>query len=569
MGQRRPTYASAALALAAALGSGCYPSGGRGKAPVDDQFYFPVSVAVTPARPVANATDDPYSDKPRGKWLVVANSDFDLAYNSGTVQALDLGDVVVDAKGKPVFDAKTDKWSATGIWGAVLACEDKLRSADCLADPSSKEYRACQSDLTTLGCLGTNASPHVRASVRIGAFASDMKIVPVFDKGAMETPVADVSRVLLPVRGDASLTFIDAIESAGGITLNCYTGAGPNQLGNDCDANHRVGQVPTADARQLTLEGEPFAIATPDYWDCAKANRDGDDHCALEPARSNGIASVVHQVSGDVSVFHDVQLYKAPPAVGTPVLAYTLGGLATGATAIAPLDLTDRVDLTKNLPFIPRFLVTNRSQSSIFEISYLGDDGNPDRSVLTASSLIPITTQATGYDTRGIVVDPPAKDEGKRPIRVFLASRSPASIVVGQIDPASGQLHFYENVPLPIGPSRITRSTFVGADGHTHTRIYVASYDSAYLVAYDPDARRVGGVIKAGRGPYSIAIDDGRKLAYVANFVDGTVQVIDVSPTRRIPDPTAPHDRTKGTTVTNELFEQVVFTVGIPQGPHT
>jgi hypothetical protein len=538
MGQRRTTLASAALALAAALGSGCYPSGGRGTEPVDDQFYFPVSVSLTRT----------------GKWLIVANSDFDLKYNSGTVQALDLGDP-----------------TSGGIEQAARECEREMLSSDCLAEPGTQARRDCDDRLTNgLMCFGPPqpdawSVPYVKASVRIGAFASDMKVVPVYDTDvSQETPVANVSRVLVPVRGDASLTFIDAIESASGITLNCYAGAGPNQLGHDCDANHTVGQDPNANARNLSLEGEPFAIATPDFWKCGST---ASGACALEPARSNGIASVVHQTSGDVSVFRNVQLYKAN-ALRIPTLAYTLGGLAVSASAIAALDVTDGVegDTPPIVPFVPRFLVANLSQSSLFEVSYLGDDGNPDRSVLTASALIPITTQQTGYDTRGIVVDPPAKDEGDRPTRVFLASRSPASLVVGQIDRASGQLHFYENHPLPIGPSRITRSTFLGADGHTHTRVYIASYDSAYVVSYDPDTRRLGGVIKAGRGPYAIAIDDGRKLAYVANFIDGTIQVMDVNPTRTITDP---NDKTKTLTVPNELFEQVVFTVGKPQGPRT
>jgi hypothetical protein len=536
MGHRRSTLASAALALAAALGSGCYPSGGQGKVPFDDQFYFPVSVSVTPS----------------GKWLVVANSDFDLKYNSGTVQALALG-------GR----------TTGGIEQAVRDCEAEMVKPDCLAEPGTPARKDCDDRLTNgLQCFGPPgpdawAVSYVKASVRIGAFASDMKIVPVYDSGALDKPVDGVSRVLVPVRGDASLTFVDAIESTDGITLNCYSGAKPNELGHDCDANHRVGQIPTADARLLTLEGEPFAIATPEYWSCP-----GGKACALEPAHSNGIASVVHQVSGDVSVFHDVQLYRPPPAVASPVLAYTLGGLAGGATAIASLDLKDRVDPSAGIPFVPRFLVANRSQSSLFLVSYLGDDGNPDRSVLTASSVIPITTQATGYDTRGIVVDPPDPTEGDRPIRVFLASRSPASLVVGEIDPASGQLHFFENVPLPIGPSRITRSSFVDANKIAHTRIYIASYDSAYVISYDPEARRLGGVVKAGRGPYSIAIDQARKLAYVANFIDGTVQVIDVSPTREVADPTTA-DPTHTKSVPNELFEQVVYTVGKPRGPQT
>ncbi len=546
MGQRRPTLASAALALVAALGCGCYPSGGRGSVPLDDQIYFPVAVALTPKSLVTG----------KSNWLMLANSDFDLKYNSGTIQALALGD------------------ASSGVEQAVRLCEAEMRSSDCLADPGTPERLRCKDKLDNLLlCSGPTqpdgwSVPFVKASVRIGAFASDMKVVPLFEEPSAGTtkgqkPVDGISRVLAPVRGDATLTYVDAVESADGqhIKLDCYAGAGNDEFGHDCDANHRVGQVVTADARQLTLEGEPFALATPDYWSCEALDAAGG--CALEPAHSSGIASVVHQVSGDVSVFRNTQRLG-----GSPVLSYTLGSLAVGATAIAPLDLSDGVDTTSSpiVPFVPRFLVANRSQSSLFLVSYLGDDGNPDRSVLSASSLIPITTQTTGYDTRGVVVDPPGQGEGARPIRVFLASRSPASIVIGQIDRESGVLHFYDNVPLPIGPSRITRRSFVDDKGIAHTRIYVASYDSAYVIAYDPETRRLSDVIKAGRGPYSITIDETRQLAFVANFIDGTVQVIDVNPITTIPDPSDPAKTTK---VPNILYEQVVYTIGKPRGPQS
>lgn len=489
MGLTRSSLARAGLV--AALASGCYSSGGRGKAPVDDEMYYPVAVSVTPS----------------GKYLLVANSDFDLAYNSGTVQAYDLE-----------------------------AIAEKARGCEATPEPA--------------GCDGVDAKTYVKASVRIGAFASDLRVVPLYDYAtttvagvsAVETTVApDVSRALIPVRGDATLTYIDVREGAAGVTLDCYAGAKANQLGNDCDANHRVGQIPTADSRQLTLEGEPFAIATPSYWSCPRVN--GASKCGPEPARSGGIAGIVHQVSGDVSVFRDTQRNGAPP-----VLTYTLTGLPGSGAAIAPLDLLPK---TAAEPFVPRFLVANRSQASLLVTQYIGDDGNPDRGALAASAAIPIPTQSGGYDTRGVVVDPPGAGES-RPTRVFLASRSPASLVVGQIDDASGALHFFENVPLPIGPARLTRSTYKDSAGVEHTRVYVASYDSAYVVAYDPDARRVGQVIKAGRGPYSIAVDPKHKLAYVANFVDGTIQVIELDAENH-----------------EAFFERVVFTVGKPQGPHS
>jgi hypothetical protein len=489
MGFHRSSFARAGLV--AVLASGCYSSGGRGKPPIDDEMYFPVAVSVTTS----------------GNVLVVANSDFDLAYNSGTVQAYDLA--AIDAAA-----------------------------------------RACEATPVPAGCDGIEAKTYVKASVRVGAFASDMTIVPLYDLASgdaptREKPVAGVSRALIPVRGDATLTYIDVRESTDAtgktnVTLDCYAGAGPSQLGNDCDANHRVGQVATADARQLTLEGEPFAIAVPSYWSCPAIS---GGKCSQEPARSNGVAGIVHQVSGDVSVFRNTQ--KNGEA---PTLAYTLSGLPASGDAIAALDLEPT---TSTESFVPRFLVANRSQASLLLTSYIGDDGNPDRSALVASSLIPISLQATGYDTRGILVDPPGAGES-RPTRVFLSSRSPASLIVGHIDPVSGSLLFYENVPLPIGPSRITRSTFTDASGIARSRIYVASYDSAYVVAYDPDARRLGAVIKAGRGPYSIAIDATRKLGYMANFIDGTIQVIELDADKH-PD----------------WYEQVIFTMGKPQGPRS
>ena len=520
MGHRRSKLASAAVALVAVLGAGCYSSGGKGSDPIDDGLYFPVGAALTTT----------------GNFLVIANSDFDLAYNAGTIQAIDL--------------ASQD--SKRGVAAATRACEQQLESADCLAPPESAPWNQCQAQLGALGCLGISSSPYVRASVRIGAFASDLKAVALYDDVADgKQQVPNASRVLVPVRGDATLTYVDAIDdtidAAGNahITFECYAGAGPDELGHACDPDHRVGQVPTADARQLTLEGEPFAIAVPSFFQCSRLDADG--RCPLEPARSRGIAAIVHQDTGDVSVFHDVQQRNAPP-----VLAFALGYLALGATAIAPLDITAGVsEADPVVQFVPRFLVTNNTQASMFLVSYLGDDGNPDRSVLTASSLIPVPSQVTGTDMRGAVVDPPGPGES-RATRVFLTSRSPASIVIGEVDTATGILHFYDSVPLPTGPSRIVRSSTLDANGIAHTRIYVIAYDTAYVIAYDPDARRVGNSIRTDRGPYSMAIDDQRHLGYLANFIDGTIEVIELDPKAH-----------------PALYEQVVFKVGIPQGPRT
>ena len=68
------------LALSVAVAGACYTSGDGTKPPNAD-FNFPVGLAVSPG----------------GRVLYVANSDFDLQYNGGTIQSYNLAKIRVDA----------------------------------------------------------------------------------------------------------------------------------------------------------------------------------------------------------------------------------------------------------------------------------------------------------------------------------------------------------------------------------------------------------------------------------------------------------------------------------------
>src|SRR5260221_13716524 len=65
--------------LAACMLAGCY-STGEGPSPSVSSLYFPVGVAVSPG----------------GNALFVANSDFDLRFNAGTVAEYDLARIRSD-----------------------------------------------------------------------------------------------------------------------------------------------------------------------------------------------------------------------------------------------------------------------------------------------------------------------------------------------------------------------------------------------------------------------------------------------------------------------------------------
>lgn len=453
------------LGLGVVVAAGCYNSGG-GADPDDKKPYFPVGVAVSDS----------------GNWLFVASSNFDLRYNAGTVLALDVRKIADRAR----------------------ACAVKLAVNE--GDP-------CKGGETSIDGRDT-WDYFAGASVRIGAFAADMTATQRHD--AAGAIVAGAGRLLLPVRGDASVTAIDYDETASGITLRCA--GSTQQFGGRCASGWRLGTDAGKSDRGLVLEGEPFGIAVPSWIDPNS-----------ESGKVGGIAAVVHQSSGNVSLFVDATSQGQPPPGS---LAYVLTGLAGGGTSIASLD---------ELGGFPRFLVTNRTQSNALVVQFFPDP-QKKRSAVVLADVVPITPQASGYDTRGVVVDPPNAGE-TRPTRVFLTNRTPAALVVGQVDPTSHKLSFYENLALPVGPSRITRAVIDGK-----TMILAASFDARSIVVYDPDARRITNVTRTHRGPYAMTVDSAKKLAFTCNFTDNTVQVVEL-------DSSKPG------------YQRVIYSVGVPSGP--
>ncbi len=529
---RSRTLAPAALSLASraalvALVAGlaapaCYSSG-NGTDPNDYQFYYPVGLSLSRS----------------GNTLFVVNSDFDLAFNGGTVVALDAQAIAADAL---ACSALPEPAPGTFI-------DPNHIPAHPGQDPAYFEYCAQVGVDPTLPGNLWNASPqsrssYVEGSVRISAFAADVKTVPLY-ADASQTKEVDPTkgRLLVPERGDAALTYIDYSENGKTVTLDCG-GASPTlQFGASCADDHKIGNAGTQrqSAREQTIPGEPFVIAT-SAWGSAK-----DDPVNA----AGGIAAVVHQSSGSVSAFIGVNL----AAPGSIQYAYTLTGMPTNGTGIAALDLPAATPSA----FVPRFLVSNLSVASLYTVSFTADPGNYGRSFLGVTDVSPYTVSSPGTDTRSIVVDPPNAGE-TRDTRVFTVGRSPASVVYGDLDPVYQHIHFYDHAAVPIGPSRLVRAVIGGK-----TRLYVTAYDARSVLGFDPDTKRFGNVAFVGRGPYAMTIGSvtptngtvAHRLGFIVNFIDSTVQVIDLEPLLA-----------DGVTANNH-FEQVIYTVGVPRGPQS
>jgi hypothetical protein len=204
------------------------------------------------------------------------------------------------------------------------------------------------------------------------------------------------------------------------------------------------------------------------------------------------------------------------------------------------------------LPHQPAFLLAYRTSPEVALIRYFDDaEAAPDRPFLDASRSAPITTNAQGFHSRGIAVDPGARQACEAacvsgdldclrscagvPVGVYVANRTPATLIIGETRPNRSETtsddlpRFLDNAPVSLGASRVVVGEVIGADGVSReTRVFVICFDSRKVFVYDPAAARMEAVIETGRGPHAFAVDPGRGLGFVAHFTDSYVGVVDL-----------------------------------------
>ncbi len=572
----------AILAILAATTTDCY-STGDGSAPPLDQLYYPVGLRVSAG----------------GTVLYAVNSDFDLQYNGGTLQSYDLG-LIRRHTVKLIADP-----SALEI---PLVDESKrLDGADC---------RAGSATLTKLG--ETCAPPvqskfYVRDAAVIGAFATDLLLsAPPASLQAVDPAEGlgnrGFDRLFSAVRGNASVTWAD-VERDTPTSIAPTDPKAPYgpfllQCGQDsarrCDGNHQAGSNPNerGNTRNITMPGEPFGMAL----------------------SQNGRALIVtHQNETKTSLF-DTGLTRADSAGAPqppPSLQFILEEVPFGGIAVASIP-HDRDAFTGTSVAFPRpaFLETSRALPQISLLRQYPDELNSNgtnprlasnqlRPFLDREGSFSASVGPGGADSRGIVIDPtprlackakvrknpvdPLKGRtqaqvdaeilacARKPARVFVANRSPASLLVGELGGTStaessydpDRLQLYKSIPLSTGPSRVYLAPVVEADGALALRVFAVCFDSATIFVYNPDTDQLENVIRTGLGPFAMAFDPFSfedaaehkvvdsfngirryRFGYLASFTNSFIQVIDLDNTER-----------SGT------FERVVFTLGQPTNP--
>ena len=479
------------LAVIAALASSSCFSPGDGQSPPLDSLYFPTGLALDPA-PAGEAS----------KYLYVASSDFDLQYRASALLSYDL-DRVAEVVPRSCLDdtqchadeiCDNDRERSHNNGAPSFFCVDAVDKLPC--GPFG-DRDAGDQILNPGRCLAVKPlEPQDggrslrRDSVGIGAFATDV----------IARKPGDQARLFLPVRGDASLHWIDINDGS----FECGQN---NNSDHACDGKHRSGDLTDGsdNDNRLRQPSEPFAIAAQD-----------------DPE----FIAVTHQTTGSSELVSD-EAYR--PA------------FLVGYRNAAQLDLLRvRID--------PAVTYDNPTQGIASYTRYgLNDVGT-----------IGITATAAGFDTRSIAIDASQRDadyeacigasdelgclKAATQPKVYLSNRAPPSLLIGSMMVDGGFASGSNDLPaivdtasLTAGASRIVlgRIKVAGtkfqddAGGYDfEQRVFIVCFDSRRIFVFDPKRRVIEAIIGTGRGPYALVIDEPRALGYVAFFTDSYLGVV-------------------------------------------
>jgi hypothetical protein len=601
------------LALGAA---DCYSTGDGSPPPLKD-LYYPVGLQVSPG----------------GTVLYAVNSDFDLQYNGGTLQSYDLALIrrhaaalIADPHALDrIFDPKTGSTILENGAVPLDACRVGTQASSPLGEMCAPPVKSSfyVRDTAVIGAFATDlvlSRPPSQLTPQTGRRAGEPSLCPAPPFFATPPPgcpgfgARRFDRLFAPVRGNASLTWA-SVERDGPDSIAPQDPAAPYgpfviQCGKDsagrCDAGHTAGSDPDEpnNTRHLTMPGEPFAMAISEDGESILITHQNETKTSLF---SSGLTR------GDVD---------APAEAFThPSLQFVLDGVPFGGIGLASVP-HDRDAFFESSTF-PRaaFLETSRAIPEVSLLRQYPDEfgGSLPQTPATPSSLhrpfldleagFPVAIGAGGADSRGIVIDPSPRIAckakvrladaatgrlqadvdreltacGQKPARVFIANRSPASLLVGEIGGSGAaatdaynpdQFVLHTTIPLSAGPSRLYLAPVVEPDGAYALRVFAVCFDSATVFVYDPDAGQLENVIRVGLGPFAMAFDpfdmtevathakvapDPRaagtgllryRFAYLASFTNSFVQVLDLDNSGNKP-----------------TFENVVFTLGRPQTP--
>jgi hypothetical protein len=461
-----------------------------GTEPSATALYFPAGLAHDPVEPI----------------LYVSNGNSDLRFSGGTVQMVDLARHACAERAFRLAQGET----VAPLPADICPFADGDR-AGCLYDPLDPSVVDCDANFFVDG----------NSTVKVGNFAGNMVLrVP---------PGSDTRQLFVGVRGDPSLTEIDATPSGTGRRLNCFDPTSDVSRATTppaCQASHLIqfydcqGQPNctqgTNDAKpgQQLIPTEPFGL-TLDQGKLAS----GDDYSRI---------LVSHLAGGQVSIIDVLKFGDERGQIPYISNAFFMEDAQHrhGAFDLAPqhpgAGASTLWYLTSNLqPTIATFRVA-------------------DVNVVVPSLTFDIRGSfAGGGDVRAVAFTPDGS-------RMFTTENNPPSLLVFDTQPVTpagvpgtNANQLIDVVDVCLTPSHLQMSTLrwqgpPGTPPQERTRLYVVCFLSNQVMVVDPNRPGVDDTILVGRGPNDVTFGTdpltGQPRGYVTNFSENTISVLDLQP---------------------------------------
>lgn len=316
-------------------------------------------------------------------------------------------------------------------------------------------------------------------------------------------------QAFVATRTESSLTYVNMKDDADGkLQMRCGDGS------SDCDSEAVRGDDPYRDTGRIEWPLEPRAVITGSLADLAPA----DFGSAADAPK---FAMVAHQGlssrGGAISLFVESSSPEGS-ATSTFVLADVIDRLQPGLTSLT-YDPASR-------------LVHFTASSGISQGRLIGRVGIAFPKDKSGN---PVVSGVKLYNAGSLLLDGVVGTSADQDIaffdqRLLVVSQVPSSLLVVDMPSATDA--------TPPARARVTSTIVVGAgasqvvtgtiDGRPLA--LVSCFGSRQLFVIDLTNMLVRSVVPNFSGPFSLALDEFRKRAYVADFSSSVIRIIDLAP---------------------------------------
>ncbi|MEZ4364207.1 MAG: hypothetical protein R3B48_28795 [Kofleriaceae bacterium] len=391
-----------------------------------------------------------------------------------------------------VANANSELRYDSGVISAVdLAAVDEV--ADAWS--TSKTIPAgCSQDLMQPETLVCNEATFIKSAVRIGNFASGISVQSL-GNGRV--------RLIVPVRGDPSITWMDW----DGSSLSCEDGA---EGFSQCDDRRRL--IVVRGDEDVGIPQEPFRT----YVDSI-----------------NHFAVVTHLSSGTVTLLDS-------PTDGDPIVADVLGGLflsnggLPGGSAIVgrnPLRDNDNDGMADPLP--PQdpgenhdlLYVGSRTEDRVqmLTVDRPADGGLP---YLVSSNYFFLDAAGGNNGGSSVTSGMAFTDDGKH---LLVVNQRPPTLQIYDTTMAPDGFPRNDTVSV-VDICREAAGLAVADVGYGPLAVIPCFRDGTMYIADATGRRPTEALLTVGRGPFDVAISTTRQKAYVTNFLEDSVGVVELAP---------------------------------------